>query len=270
MGIVTVPRWDAVDIRSWCAPVRAIGFDLDGTLARSRQPMNDDMADVLSELTTILPVAIITGGSMALVCSQVLRRLTERARLDDLHVMPTSGTSYYRWLEGRWQCVTVHELSSSDRLAAKRSLRRRAMELGLWHEPVWGDRIEDRVGQVTFSALGQNAPESAKAAWDPSNEKKAALVAAVARDLPGLRVRAGGLTSVDVSQGGIDKAYAVRMLARELDLDVSQIAFVGDRMDERGNDYPAACAGTRAIRVEGPEDTAALCHALVSQWTVPQ
>ncbi len=49
-------------------------------------------------------------------------------------------------------------------------------------------------------------------------------------DLPDLRVRSGGYSSVDVSQHGIDKAYAVRRLAEILDVPVGGIVFVGDRM----------------------------------------
>ena len=70
---------------------------------------------------------------------------------------------------------------------------------------VWGPRIENRGSQITFSALGQFAPVAAKQAWDRDNTKKQALVEAVKADLPHMRVRAGGYTSVDVSECGIDK-----------------------------------------------------------------
>ena len=65
-------------------------------------------------------------------------------------------------------------------------------ELGLWEENPWGNIIEDRGSQITFSALGQEAPLDAKRAWDPDGTKKAALRDAVQPDVPELDVRGGG------------------------------------------------------------------------------
>lgn len=65
---------------------------------------------------------------------------------------------------------------------------------------------------------------------DPTNEKKNRLAEAVQKDVPHLAVRSGGSTSVDISNRGVDKAYAVRKLADMLGVTVGQIAFVGDRM----------------------------------------
>ena len=39
-------------------------------------------------------------------------------------------------------------------------------------EKVWGDVIEDRGSQITFSALGQQAPLEEKKKWDPDFAKR--------------------------------------------------------------------------------------------------
>jgi len=145
------------------------------------------------------------------------------------------------------------------------SLERRAKELGMWEEHVWGSRIENRGSQITFSALGQYAPVAVKQSWDPDNIKKRALVEAVKADLPDLRVRSGGYSSVDVSKHGIDKAYAVRRLAEILDVPVGSIVFVGDRMTPDGNDYPAVAAGAVGMKVENPQDALGLMDALLQR-----
>lgn len=103
--------------------------------------------------------------------------------------MPTSGTRYYRWGGSDWAPVFAHDLSADDRAKAYESLERNAREQGIWLTHVWGERIEDRGSQITFSALGQLAPIEAKEAWDPTNEKKNRLARAVAADLPHLEVR---------------------------------------------------------------------------------
>ena len=134
---------------------------------------------------------MITGGKYALLKSQVVERLTGQANRSHLHLMPTSGTRYYRWGGSDWAPVFAHDLSADDRAKAYESLERNAREQGIWLTHVWGERIEDRGSQITFSALGQLAPIEAKEAWDPTNEKKNRLARAVAADLPHLEVRPG-------------------------------------------------------------------------------
>lgn len=147
------------------------------------------MAECFSALTSLIDVAVITGGKYALLKSQVVERLTGQANRSHLHLMPTSGTRYYRWDGSDWAPVFAHDLSADDRAKAYESLERNAREQGIWLTHVWGERIEDRGSQITFSALGQLAPIEAKEAWDPTNEKKNRLARAVAADLPHLEVR---------------------------------------------------------------------------------
>ena len=243
MTDISVPCWNDVDIEELCNGVRLIAFDLDNTLARSKKPMKDDMAECFSALTSLIDVAVITGGKYALLKSQVVERLTGQANRSHLHLMPTSGTRYYRWGGSDWAPVFAHDLSADDRAKAYESLERNAREQGIWLTHVWGERIEDRGSQITFSALGQLAPIEAKEAWDPTNEKKNRLARAVA---------------------AVDKSLAVRELAVILGFTVAQIVFVGDRMDPDGNDYPAAKAGTRAVKVTCPNDTVKLCGGIIA------
>lgn len=265
MDRVAVPYWNDVDLNAVCARMRLAAFDLDGTLARSKKPMKPEIAAEFSRLTANIPVAVVSGGRMELVMSQVVDMLTPQACRETMHLMPTSGTRYYRWNNGSWAEQYEHDLSAQDRAVLVASFERHAKELGLWQEQAWGERIEDRGSQITFSALGQQAPVDIKEQWDPTNEKKNRLAAAVQADVPHLQVRSGGSTSVDASLKGYDKAFAVRELANELDISVEDIAFIGDRMDPDGNDYPAAQAGTMALRVRGPEDTLQLCRA-INAW----
>lgn len=268
MDRIQVPDWQDTDYDMLCAAAHVVAFDLDGTLAVSRRPMLPEVTERFEALTRLIDVAVISGGSRALVTSQVLDVLGEDADRSHLHLMPTSGTSYYRWTGSQWTTVYEHRLNAEERRAAKASIERRAKEVDAWSEQVWGQRFEDRGGQFTYSALGQDAPVDAKRVWDPDNTRKQALAEAVRRDLPSLTVRAAGLTSVDVSAGGVDKAYAVRELAGRLGIDVENIVFVGDRMEPGGNDYPAAEAGAMPVRVSCPEDTVLLCDRLLERLSL--
>lgn len=262
--VVAVRSCDEVDVAACCADARAVAFDLDNTLARSKMRMDGRMSRRLAELTHLISIAIVSGGRFEQFVSQILDALGSDADFRALHLMPTSGTRYYRWSGSGWAKVYAYDLSQHARDAARESLERHARELGLWEPHTWGPRIEDRGSQITFSALGQLAPAGVKQEWDPNNTKKNALAAAVARDLPHLQVRSGGSTSVDISGRGIDKAYAIRRLAHILGVRVEQIIFIGDRMDPDGNDYPAAAAGTMAIRVADPDQTVQVADRIIA------
>jgi phosphomannomutase len=77
-------------------------------------------------------------------------------------------------------------------------------------EETWGEQIEDRGSQITFSALGQQAPLEEKKKWDPDFAKRKKMKNLLDELIPGFSVRLGGTTSVDVTKPGIDKAYGIR------------------------------------------------------------
>jgi HAD superfamily hydrolase (TIGR01484 family) len=260
-----VRSWSDLDLDALCARAKVFGFDLDNTLASSKQPMKPAMIERFGALTACATVALISGGSMAVVTSQVLDVLGEGADRSNLHVMPTAGSRYYRWDKGQWTLVYAHDLGETASQAIESSLERHAKALGLWEERVWGPRIENRGSQITFSALGQYAPVEAKQAWDPDNTKKRELARAVQSDFPELKVRPGGYSSVDVSEHGLDKGHAVRTLAGILGIQVGDIVFVGDRMTPEGNDYPAVEAGAVGVAVRDPEDALGLMDALLAR-----
>ena len=243
-----------------------IAFDLDDTLAPSKSPMPPRMADALADLLDISPVCVISGGHFGQFSDQVLAYLhATEEQLSRLHLMPTCGTRYLRHEGGQWRTIYAHDLTTEERTAAFAALEGEARRLGLWEAQAWGEVLEDRGSQVTFSALGQQAPLEAKKVWDPTGEKKEALRAAVAALLPDLEVRSGGSTSVDITREGVDKAYGMERLAEQTGIPVTDMLFVGDRLDPGGNDYPVVRLGMPTHAVGGWEDTAAFVEHLVAE-----
>jgi len=242
-----------------------VAFDLDDTLAPSKGAISDRMADLLRALLRAVDVAIISGGNEQQFRSQVIAQLgeTDAADLARLHLLPTCGTRYLRHDGSDFAPVYAHDLSAEEKSAALTALREEAERLGLWEAEPWGEILEDRGSQITFSALGQQAPREAKHEWDPSGAKRLALRDAVAARLPGLEVRAGGSTSIDITRAGIDKAYGMRQLAEHTGIALSDMLFYGDRLDEGGNDYPVLAIGVPSVAVEGWEDTADKLDALL-------
>lgn len=242
-----------------------VAFDLDDTLAPSKSPLPPEIADALARLLARTEVCIISGGQVGQFESQVLARLGDvpEETLARLHLMPTCGTQYLRRVDGEWALQYAERLAPAERGRAIAALERHARRLGYWESRTWGPIIEDRGSQVTFSGLGQSAPVPAKAAWDPDGAKKTALREAVAVDLPELEVRSGGSTSVDITRRGIDKAYGMRRLEGATGIALDRMVFVGDRLDEDGNDYPVAAMGVRCIPVEGWTDTVDVIEGLL-------
>jgi phosphomannomutase len=159
----------------------------------------------------------------------------------------------------------AEDLSEDEKSHVIRVLTEGAEKLGFWESQTWGDIIEDRGSQITFSALGQAAPAEAKYAWDPDGSKKRKLRDYAAEYLPDLEVRVGGSTSVDVTRKGIDKAYGIGKLCDRLQISADQILFIGDRLSEGGNDYPVIALGVRWIEVSCWQDTADYIARFIGQ-----
>lgn len=245
---------------------KLVAFDLDNTLAPSRGPISEEMAGRLAALLSYIDVCVITGGSHAQVMKQVVDRLPAVADLSRLHLMPTCGTRYLQFIDN--QPVTRYEqnLSPLDVEKAMSELKLAAQFYGYWEENPWGNIIENRGSQVTFSALGQQAPLEAKEAWDPDGTKKRKIQKAVRSRLPHLEVRIGGTTSIDVTMKGIDKGYGIMKLCDVVGLEPHQILFVGDRLDKDGNDYPVKSTGAHCVSVKDPDGTLRVIDEVLDVW----
>jgi HAD superfamily hydrolase (TIGR01484 family) len=235
--------------------IRAVIFDLDGTLAPSKSPIAASTARLLMQLLDRVDVCIISGGAFAQFGTQVLPYLSDSRNLARLNLMPTCGTRYYRWVADSWHLIYAEDLPPEVRAHIIAVLSEGASVLGLAGEHTWGPPVEDRGSQITYSALGQQAPLDAKIAWDPDGSKKAQLCRYAAERLPELEVRSGGSTSVDVTNKGIDKAYGIAKLQHYLRLNLDNLLFLGDRLEVEGNDHPVLAMGVTCIPVAGWQDT---------------
>ncbi len=245
---------------------QVIVFDLDSTLAISKQPLSDEMAELLTRLLEKYRVGVISGGKFGQFQKQVIDRLSPlKPQFDRLYILPTSGANFWRFEGSEWTEVYNHKLEPHDAERIQAVLEAGAKELGFWEAKPWGDIIEDRGTQVTFSALGQQAPPDAKKAWDPDRSKKVALKDYAAQRLPEFEVRVGGTTSVDVTKVGMDKGFGVGELMKVLGLTKDDILFIGDELKEGGNDYPVKALGVDCIEVDSVDETAQEIRKLLAE-----
>ena len=233
---------------------KLIVFDLDGTLAPSKSSLAPQTAALLRDLLSIIKVAVISGGAWAQFEKQLLTDLPENSCLANLSLLPTCGTKFFQYGE-KWTELYSEDLTTEQKSKIIDSLDKAAGEAGYRAKKVWGKVIEDRGSQVTFSALGQQAPLEEKEKWDADFAKRKKITAILKTLIPEFSVRMGGSTSIDVTNPGIDKAYGIGKLSDILHLSLGEMVFIGDALFPGGNDYPAKEAGVVSISVKGPDDT---------------
>ena len=254
-------------------PKKIIAFDLDGTLAPSKSPLPDRMAEALNSLLEKYEVCVMSGGKFGQFQKQLLANFkAEPSKLERLHLMPTCGTRYYRYniVKADWEQVYAEDFNEAEKKKITDALTKVVKELGYDEKKVYGEVIEDRGSQVTWSALGQDIVDHLgdegvrlKEEWDADNAKKNKVREAAAELLPEFEVRVGGVTSVDVTKPGIDKAYGIRKLMDMLDVGMSEVLFIGDRVQPGGNDYPVKAMGVDSIEIKYWHETASVVEAIV-------
>lgn len=241
-----------------------IVFDLDGTLAESKRPLSTEMAAMLAHLLAVVDVAVISGGDWPQFDRQVASRLPFDAARGRLWLMPTTGTKLYRFFDGAWRAIYAELFNDAEKARIRAAFDRALSEAGLADERIWGERIEDRGSQITFSGLGQDAPLEAKEGWDPDRAKRSAIQKTLRAALPGLSINLGGTTSIDVTRAGVDKGYGLKRLSKESGVPLAGMLFLGDAVYPGGNDYPAAEIGVDTVKVRDVAETAAVVSAVIA------
>ena len=242
---------------------KLIAFDIDGTLTRSKSPLEDsplidtDMSDLLNKLMAKYKVAIISGASYKQFETQILEHLTKDPELlKNLYLLPTNGTTLCTYEKGAWACPPVNALTAEEKKKIYEAFNKMFEEIGFKiPEKVYGEVIEDRGSQITFSAFGQKAPIEIKEVWDKNHRKRQKMLSVLKKYLPDFASHIGGTTSIDVTRKGIDKAYGLRELLKYLNLPSEKLFYVGDELRPDGNDAPALEVAGESRAVNGPEET---------------
>jgi phosphomannomutase len=242
---------------------KLVVFDLDGTLAQSKSSLDDEMAALFDNLLVVIKAAVISGGNWPQFQKQVLSHLGEDERLTNLSLLPTCGTQFYKY-ESEWKKIYAEDFINEQKKKIISSLKKAIEQSGQQAKKVWGEVIEDRGSQITFSALGQEAPLEEKVNWDPEFNKRKKMKALLDTLIPEFSVRLGGSTPIDVTKPGIDKAYGIRKLRDILGIAIEEMIFVGDALFPGGNDYPAEQAGVDSIRVKDPHETKRVIETIIA------
>ena len=246
---------------------KILAFDSDDTIVVSKMPATSRMAELLAKIMQGYDVCIISGtGFDSTIYPNTVRQIEQIPGVDltRLHIMPTCGTRYYRYVDGAWTLQYQEDLTPEQKERIFEAIETSAKKLDMWEANPTGEIIEDRLSQITYSALGQQATPEAKYAWAKANiEKRRLLNEAVKALIPEFEVRTAGTTSLDITKPGVNKAYGMRKLMEATGASKEEILFFGDKLEEGGNDFPVKEMGVDCIAVERWEDTAYALEGII-------
>lgn len=242
---------------------KLIVFDLDGTLAESKSPLDEEMSSLLGGLLRVARVAIISGGNWPQFEKQVLSNLPSDDSQKNLLLLPTCGTKFYKY-DSKWTLLYSEDFTPKEKEKIISSFHQVMASTGYKEEKVWGEVIEDRGSQITFSGLGQQAPIEAKEKWDPDFSRRKKMKSVLDTLIPEFSVRLGGTPSIDVTKPGIDKAYGIRKLRDTLGISIQEMIFIGDALFPGGNDHPATETGVVTIQVRDPQESKRVIEAIIA------
>lgn len=245
-----------------------MAFDLDGTLAESKQRLSAEMAERLTLLLSKMPVAIMSGAKFSQFEHQFLSAFENTHSFSRLYIFPTNAAQCYLWVDGSWHPQYDHHFSDHERNHILEVLNASLKDVGLDTPPeqLWGERIEDRGAQISFSPLGQQAPVDAKEAWHEAHDSlRVKLEELLTSRLPEFSVAMGGITTIDITRKGINKSYGIHRLVELTHIPIADMLYVGDALEEGGNDAVVIESGVPTHAVFSPEETAALIDTVLSQ-----
>ncbi len=236
---------------------------MDGTLTESRAVVEPEMATLLVDLLERWRVVVVSGCGLPRFKDQLLAGFREMPQ--GLILFPCCGTQGYEVRATGCRELFKEVASVELREKVKGVLEEACRRFGipLYH---YGDTMEDRESVICLSALGKDAPVKEKKAWDPDRAKRMPVVRWVQGQLPDCEVHAGGTTTVTVTPSGLDKGHCVDKIEALYAVRASEILFVGNELDEEGNDYPIVRRNVESVAVAGPDDTKEIIRGLLADW----
>lgn len=240
------------------SPYKVAIFDIDNTLTESRAPISKNLARLLSKLIDEMPVAIISGGSRQDFEKQVISHLNFK-RKENLLVLPTEGAELQVFKSGSWHTVYSYPISDHNR----RIIIERLAKIARAKPTQIGQYIEDRGGVIALHGIDKDSSLEEKYAWDPTHERRRAIIKHLEPHLKGISMKIAGSTTINFTENGVDKAFGIHKLLTYLKIAPHNAVFVGDSFDEGGNDAPALTTGVDIRKTRNPKSTESIVLELL-------
>tara|TARA_R100001163_G_C5004974_1_gene152824 strand:- start:73 stop:819 length:747 start_codon:yes stop_codon:yes gene_type:complete len=213
-------------------------FDVDGTLTPSRQRMTEEFARFFDKWSSKNTYYLVTGSDLEKIQEQVPLAYLERA--DGLFTC--CGNQL--WTEGPtqqwptdWKLKYENKFKPSDDL-----IKYLEDTLDNNDYPVKsGQHIEDRGSMVNFSIVGRKCTLQERKnyfEYDKLTGEREGIAKYIRDTWEDLDAVIGGQISIDIYPKGSDKSQILKHI--EKTYPKGEIIFIGDGIENGGNDYPLA------------------------------
>ena len=243
---------------------KIICFDLDGTLAPSKQRIDDEIAELINQLLKKYHVSVITWWWEERFHKQIFDYITDDENLLCKFVpCPNCGTKMYEYHDGKWNKLYSLDFSDEEKRLILESLDEVLDLLDLRPERTWWELVEDRWSQITFSALGQEAPLEEKIVRDPDFKKRKIIQAELEKRIPQFSINSWWSTSIDITMKWVDKAFAIKKIMEYNPFKLEDILFIWDAIFPGWNDYPPFTIWTDSIKTDWVSHTKEIIKTLI-------
>ena len=253
--------------------MKALIFDMDGTLTPSTKKISLEMMDTLSSIRPSYKKYLVTGSDL----NKVVNQIPEEFLLKIFSkVFTCNGTRVYDTnldLDDETKPLEpdlVHKIELIDHYsqADLNHLISRLLSIASESHTKYktGTFIEWRGSQINFSVVGRNCSSDQRenyVIWDNKSNERRKIVKRLEEEFSGwgLGFNLGGQISIDITRKEWDKTYSFEHIP-ENPLDC---IFFGDKVIEGGNDYNIAMKCGKYYDVSEPKDTILLLQKYLTK-----
>ena len=250
---------------------KIIVFDVDQTICESKSNIDKEMSELLCDLLKIKQVAILSGGSCDLLENIVFKQMSCRDLFHNGYIFGQVGTYLKMYKNNNWECIYALTFPVNDiDIIIKNMQELVNQEKEKFTNKLQGRIIENRETSITITLAGQDSPYEFKKDWNRINNEERKKFFLLVKDYLyktfGENVYTaslGGTSSIDITQYGKDKAYAINYMVDNFDITLKEILFLGDALYEGGNDYIVRSTGIEVIQVKDIQETKKYIRSII-------
>ena len=208
--------------------IKAIAFDLDGTLTQHKQPLTPENREALDKLRARYTLVMAGAGQVMRIFNQM-----EGYPID---IIGNYGLQYGLYnKETKTMDIIRDEQLECDRDRAEACVTHFREKFGFTE--FRGRNVEFHPsGCITFPILGTDALIEDKLSFDPDRVKRRRIYDEVSAAFPEYHVFVGGSSSFDMAPKPYNKYYALDLFCKERGYSHDEVVFVGDDYGLGGND----------------------------------
>ena len=206
-------------------------FDIDGTLTPSRLRMTKEFAKFFDKWSEKNKYYLVTGSDLDKTKEQLPIAYIDRAEA----IFTCCGNQMWRDDES----IYDNKFEVPEKLIKYLGLELKFSP----YKKQYGNHIEDRGSMVNFSIVGRNCTQEQREhffKWDEEKGERKKISTFLKHKFKDLDAVLGGQISIDIYPKGMDKSQIFDVIEQERLVPPSEYIFIGDGIENGGNDYPLA------------------------------